>query len=97
MEDLFRSPLGEEDCFAFGILHQHGHHAPREVERNLVELLVLLDQRLPVEVGAIQDRPVEQVLEARLEVADQVAVQEALPRFPARRRCNAAGGRRGPR
>ena len=37
--------------------------------------------RLPVEVGAIQDRPVEQVLEARLEVADQVAVQEHFLAF----------------
>ena len=76
VEDLFRSALGEEDCFAFGILHQDRHHAPGEVERDLVQLLVLLDQRLPVEVGAIQNRPVEQVLQARLEVADQVAIQE---------------------
>ncbi len=76
VEDLFRSALGEQDCFAFGILHQYGHHAPGEVERDLVQLLVLLDHGLPVEVGAIQDRPVEQVLEAGLEVADQVAVQK---------------------
>ena len=36
---------------------------------------------LTVEVGAIEDRPVEQVLEARLEVADQVAVQQHLLAF----------------
>ena len=59
--------------------------------------LYLLDQRFPVEVGTIENRPVEQVLEARLEVADQVAVQEHFLAFPVRRRCNAAGGRRGPR
>ena len=82
VEDLFRSALGEEDRLAFGILHQHGHHAPREVERDLVQLLVLLDQRLLVEVGAIQNRAVEQVLEARLEVADQVAVQKHFLGFP---------------
>ena len=51
VEDLFRSAFGEQDGFAFGILHQHGHHAPREVERDFVQLLVLLDQRLPVEIG----------------------------------------------
>ncbi len=90
VEDLFRSALGEEDRFAFGILHQHRHHAPREVERDLVQLLVLLDQRLLVEVGAIQNRPVEQVLEAGLEVADQVAIQKHLLGFSLRRRCNAA-------
>ncbi len=82
MEDLFRSALGEEDRFAFGILHQYGHHAPREVERDFVQLLVLLDQRLPVEVRAIEDRAVEQVLEAGLKVADQVAVQQHLLGFP---------------
>jgi hypothetical protein len=51
VEDLFRSALGEEDCFAFGILHQYRHHAPREVERDLVQLLVLLDQRLSWKSG----------------------------------------------
>ena len=61
---------------------KYGHHAPREVEREFVQLLVLLDRRLPVEVGAIQDRPVQQVLEARLEVADQVAVQQHFLGFP---------------
>ena len=83
MEDLFRGSLGEEDCFAFGILHQYGHHAPREVERDLVQLLVLLHHRLAVEVGAIQDGQVEQVLEAGLEVADQVTVQQHFLGFPA--------------
>ena len=76
MEDLFRSSLGEQDCFALGILNQYGHHAPREVERDLVQLFVLLDHGLPVEVGAIQDRPVQQILEARLEVANEVAIQK---------------------
>jgi hypothetical protein len=83
VEDLFRSSLGEEDCFAFGILHQYGHHAPREVERDLVQLLVLLDHRFPVKIGAIQDGHVEQVLETCLEVANQVAVQEHFLGFPA--------------
>src|ERR1035438_6123910 len=83
VEDLFRGSLGEENCFAFWILHQHGHHAPREVERDLVQLLVLLDHRFPVKVGAIQDGHVEQVLETRLEVADQVAVQKHFLGFPA--------------
>ena len=81
MEDLLRSTLGEQDRLAFGVLHQNGHHAPREVERDLIQLLVLLDQLLPVEIGTIQNRPVEQVLEAGLEVADQVAVQQHLLGF----------------
>ena len=83
MEDLFRGSLGEEDCFAFGIFHEYGHHAPREVERELVQLLVLLDHRFLVEIGAIQDGHVEQVLEARLKVTNQVAVQQHLLGFPA--------------
>ena len=40
--------------------------------------------RLPVEVGTIQNRPIEQVLEARLEVADQVPVQEHVIGFTPR-------------
>ena len=63
---------------------------------NLIQLLVLLDQRLAVEVGAIQNRPVEQVLEARLEIADQVAVQEHFVGFPPRDVAMPHGGRRGP-
>ncbi len=80
-KDLFRSPLGEEDRLAFGVLHQDRHHASSEVERDLIQLLVLLDKRLRVEVGTIQNRPVEQVFEARLEVADQVPVQEHVIGF----------------
>src|SRR5262249_16217995 len=82
VKNIFRSSLGEEDCFAFGILHYYGHHAPREVERDLVQLLVLLDHCLPAEVGTSQDRPIEQVLEARLEVANQVTIQEHFLTFP---------------
>jgi len=81
VKDLLRSPLGEEDRFAFGILHQYGHHTAREVERDLVQLLVLLDHRLPVEVRAIQDRSVEQILQSRLEVANKVTIQEHFFRF----------------
>ena len=76
VEDLFRSPFGEEDRLAFGILHQDGHHAAREVERDLVQLLVLLHHGLLVEVGTIQNRPVEQVPEAGLKVADEVAIEK---------------------
>jgi len=68
VEDLFRSPLGEEDRFAFGVFHQDRHHASSEVERDLIQLLIFLDRCLPVKVGTIQNRPVEQIFEARLEV-----------------------------
>ena len=80
-ENLFRSPLGEKDRLTFGVLHQDRHHASSEVEWDFIQLLILLDDRLPVEVGTIQNRPVEQVLEARLEVADQVSVQEHVIGF----------------
>ena len=73
-----------------GSLDQDRHHASSEVERDFIQLLILLDNRLPVEVGTIQNRPVEQVLEARLEVADQIPVQEHVIAFHAQRRCNAA-------
>ena len=49
---------------------------------SLIQLLILGDQRLLVEVGAIENRPVEQVLETRLEVADQVAIQKYFLGFP---------------
>jgi len=50
MEDLFRSALGQQDGLALRILDKHGHHAPREVERDLVEFLVLLNQGLLVKI-----------------------------------------------
>src|ERR1700730_15738382 len=80
-EDLLRSPLTEEDRFTFGVLHQDRHHASSEVKRDLIQLLILLDKRLPVEVGTIQNRPVKQIFEARLEVADQVPIQEHIISF----------------
>ena len=55
MEDLFRSALSQEDCLAFRVLDKHGHHAPREVEWDLVEFPVLLNQGLLVEVGTIEN------------------------------------------
>jgi len=45
----------------------HRHHASSEVEWYLIQLLIFLHSRLRVEVGSIQNRPVEQVPEARLE------------------------------
>jgi hypothetical protein len=75
VENLFRGALGQEDGLAFRILDEDRHHAPREVEGNLVQLLVLLDQP-SVKIRAIQNRRVQQVLEAGLEVTDEVAVQE---------------------
>ena len=53
MEDLLRSTLCQEDGLALRILDKHRHHAPGEIERDFVELLVLLNQRLLVEIGAI--------------------------------------------
>ena len=81
VENLFRSPLGQQDRLAFRILHQDRHHASSEIEWNLIELLVLLENRLRVKVGTIQNRPVEQIFEARLEIADQVPIQEHVIGF----------------
>src|SRR5208337_5424245 len=78
---VFRSPLGQQNRLTFRVRHQDRHHAPSEVERELIQLLIFLDHRLSVEVGTIQNRPVEQILEARLEVADQVTIQEYLLGF----------------
>ena len=55
MEDLFRSALGQEDGVALRILDKYGHHAPRKVERNLVQLLVFVNQGLLVKIRAVQD------------------------------------------
>ena len=62
-------------------MHQDRHHAPREIERNLIELLVLFESCFRVKVRGIENRPVEQVFQARLEIADQVAIQEHIIRF----------------
>ncbi len=81
MENLFRSALGQEDRLAFRALDEYGHHASRKVERYLVQLLVLLDQGLPMKIRTVQNRRVKQVLETRLEVADEVAIHEHFIRF----------------
>ena len=81
MEDLFRSALGQEDGVALRILYKYGHHAPRKVERDLVEFPVLLNQGLLVEIGAIQDRCIEQVLQTGLKMADEVPIPEHFIRF----------------
>ena len=63
---------------AVRVFHHHRHHAPREVEGNLVQLLELLDEFLLMKVRTVQDRRVQQVLQARLEVADEVAIEQHL-------------------
>ena len=84
MEYLFRSAFGQQDCFTFRSFHHDGHHAPREVEGDLIELLILFDERLLMEIRTIQNRRVEQILEAGLEVTDDVTVQQHLVGFPSR-------------
>src|ERR1035437_10018124 len=78
---FFRSAFGQKDRLAFRTLDEYGHHAPRKVERNLVQLLILLDKRLLVKIGTIQNRGVKQVLQACLEMTDEVAVPEYFIRF----------------
>ena len=55
----------------------------RRVKSNGISssFLYFSTSRLRVEVGTIQNRPVEQIFEARLEVADQVPVQEHVIGF----------------
>jgi len=84
VEDFFRSAFGEQDCFTFRSFYHDRHHAPREVEGDLIELLILLDERLLMEIRTIQNRRVEQILEAGLEVTDDVTVQQHLVGFPSR-------------
>ncbi len=38
---------------------------------------MLLDQNLLMKIWAIQDGPIEQVLEARLEMANKIAIQKS--------------------
>src|SRR6185437_11965320 len=58
------------------------HHAARKVERDLVQLLVPFHVGAPVEVFAIEDRDVQQVLQTRLKVTDQITVEEDFLGFP---------------
>ena len=55
VKDRFRRAFGEQDRLAFGILHHHGHHAPREIEGDLVELLVFFGQRLLMKIGTFEN------------------------------------------
>src|ERR1017187_937941 len=82
MEYLLRSAFREKDCVAFRILDKDGHHAPGKVEGDFVELLILFDQSLLMKIRTAEDRRVQQVLEPRLEVADEVTVEQYLVRFP---------------
>src|ERR1035438_1000694 len=83
MEDLFRSALGQEDRLALRILDKYGHHPSGEIEWNFIEFLVLLNQGLLVEIGAIQYRGIKQVLQARLKMADEVTIPEHFIRLSA--------------
>ena len=85
VEDLFRSAFGEQNRFAFRD-PPPSTDIMRRVKSNGISssFLYFSTISLPVEVGAIQNRPVEQVLEAGLEVADQVAVQQHLLGFLSR-------------
>ena len=57
MENFLRGTFGEENRLAFRVFHEDRHHAPGEVERDLVELLILFRPPPAMEIGAIQDRP----------------------------------------
>ena len=76
LEDLLWRAFGQQDGVAVRIFHHHRHHAPSEVKGNLVQLLELLDQFLLMKVRAIQNRRVQQVLQASLEVADEIAIEQ---------------------
>ena len=83
VEDLLRSAFGEEDrpC-------RRESSTSTDIMRRVKSkgssssFLYFSTSAFSVEVGTIENRPVEQVLEAGLEVADQVAVQKHFLRFP---------------
>ena len=81
MENFLRGSFGEKNRLAFRVFHQDRHHAPGEVEWYLIQLLILLDDRHPMEVRTLQNRPVKQVFQSRLEVANQISVQQHVLTF----------------
>ena len=83
MEDFFRGALGQEDRLALRILDKYRHHPSSEIEGDFVEFLVLLNQGLLVEIGAIQYCGIKQILQAGLKMADEVSIPEHFIRFPA--------------
>jgi len=71
MEDLFRSALGQENGLTLRTLDKYGHHAPREVEGDFVELFVLLNQGLLVEIRNYSISRYQGGSSACLKMADQ--------------------------
>ena len=76
MKDLFQSALSQEDGLALRIFDKYGHHPPGEIEWNFVEFPVFLNQCLLVKIGAIQYRGIQQVLQTRLKMTDEVAIAQ---------------------
>ena len=80
-KDLFDGALANEDVLAVLARDHDRQSAAREVEGNFIELCVAVaDVQRLLEFDMRQDRPVQQVLQARLEVAVQIRVLQHLVR-----------------
>src|SRR5271157_4353740 len=74
-EDLFDSALADEDMNPVIAPENDGHPPALEVERHFVDLLEpLLDLEAALKLDMLQDRDVEQVLEAGLVETVQIGV-----------------------
>ncbi len=76
-QNLLGRALANELMVAVFVVDHDGHPPPREIERDLVDLAVcLVDRQLALELGVLEDRDVEQVLESRLVEAVEIRDRE---------------------
>src|SRR5215467_5341407 len=77
VEDLFDRPLADEHMGGMVLLDYHRHTAPLEIERNLVDFGVARrDLQLRLDFRTLENRHIQEVLEARLVIAVEVGVLE---------------------
>ena len=78
-QNLLHRALADQRVQPGFIFHHHGHSATYEVERDLIDLLVLLlCFEALFQLLVVKDRLVEQILQTRVVVAVQVAVVKHL-------------------
>ena len=76
-QNLFGRALANELMVEVFVVDHDGHPPPREVERDFVDLAVcLVDRQLALQLGVLEDRDVEQVLESRLVEAVEIRDRE---------------------
>ena len=75
-EHGFRGAFGQQLPLPVRALHHDGHHPAGEVEGNLVHLVVFIERESAMQLLVVQHGAVEDVLEAGLEVADEIGILE---------------------